>query len=499
VLFLDDDVLADPDLIDVHLACHEARSYDGAGNVVIGYILPYERPEAIHREMRLWWLDHYRRLQQNGATFTAFYTGNASVPREAALRAGGFDESLDYGEDVEFGYRLSLLGLQFIYEPRACVHTENLKSGTDLLRDMQRIGRGSARIYRKFPQTLPALPLSSYGETSLRMRMVRGLLLKIGQHGLGERLIDKAFSLWAEKHRASRLDRQAFELARSYHFWLGVRAEIENPEEWSKLTSAGVPVLVYHSLAPSNENADLYTIDKKRYSRQMRLLHLLGYNVLPLENIVETWERGDLPPACSIAVTFDDGYVNNMRYAWPLMRKFGYPATLFFVGGLEGKTNVWDQNGEDGTKPLLKYSQLRALDSTGFRPEAHTVTHPDLVTLSPQEAADEIERSKVQLEANLGRPVRLFAYPYGHHNPCLERVVENAGYKAAFTVERGLNTLRTPRFALKRVTISGDDNLLMFALKVYTGDDPLRYVPFVRQMIDRKGTRKRKPHTRKAT
>jgi glycosyltransferase involved in cell wall biosynthesis len=232
VLFLDDDVVADPNLVTAHLNSHKAgrTAGDARGLVVLGDILPDERPEAMHRQMRLWWLDHYRRLAAGKPTFAAFFTGNVSIEREAALTAGGFNESLDYGEDVEFGYRLSLLGLQFKYEPRAHASTMNVKSGAALLRDLHRSGQGSAHIDHKFPATLRDLPLSAYGETNLRMLLSRGLLLNLSRNRLIERTIDKAFTVWAESKMPTRLDRQMFELARIYYFWTGVREEVESRE-----------------------------------------------------------------------------------------------------------------------------------------------------------------------------------------------------------------------------------------------------------------------------
>ena len=489
VLFLDDDVVADPNLVTAHLDSHKSAriAEGGRGLVVLGDILPDERPEAMHRQMRLWWLDHYRRLAAGEPTFAAFFTGNVSIEREAALTAGGFDESLDYGEDVEFGYRLSLQGLQFKYEPRARASTMNVKSGAALLRDLHRSGQGNARIYHKFPTTLRDLPLSAYGETNLRMLLSRGLLLNLSRNRFIERIIDKAFAIWAESKMPTRLDRQMFEMARSYYFWTGVRAEIESREEWARLTSAGVPVLTYHSVEPSDSRkTNPYIVSKKRFSRQMFLLRLLGYRVMPLETLVNTWEQGELPPPRTMAITFDDGYSDNMLHAWPVLSGFGYAATLFFVTGLAGKASTWDEAVEGGPRPLLTYDELRKLDGQGFRVEAHTVTHPDLRALSQEAATAEIKESRRQLEANLGRTVNLFAYPYGHYNDCLQKEVESAGYKAAFSVRSGLNTLRTARFALKRTSITGEDNMLTFALKVWTGDNPLRYIPDIRRTVNRK-------------
>lgn len=500
VLFLDDDVIAGPDLLMVHLACHAAAAGDregtagpGApGTVVLGHIETTKRQEALHRQMHLWWLDHYSRLAQTQPGYAAFFTGNVSLPRQAAIEAGGFDESLDYSEDIEFGYRLRALGLRFRYEPRAFASTYNPKPASGLLRDLYRAGQGSVRIYRKFPEALPTLPLSAYGETNIRMRVVRGVLLALAEKPGGARLVNRAFSMWAASIREGKLDRQLFELARSYFFWRGVRAEVKDKGEWSQLTSPGVAVLTYHSVEPAPKGAmQRYTVDPMRFALQMRVLRLLRYRVVSLSSLVRMWSEGELPPPRCVAISFDDGYRDNMQHAWPILRKFGYGATLFFVSGLAGKSSIWDEGIEGGAKALLTWAELITLDKQGFRVEAHSVSHADLAGVSREVAEVEIAESRRILEEKLKRPVQLFAYPYGHYNSQVEGQVARAGYRAAFSVKRGLNTLRTPRFALNRVTISGDDNILMFALKVWAGDDPLRYLPGFRRIVDRKSKGKR--------
>src|SRR4029079_1982468 len=94
-------------------------------------------------------------------------------------------------------------------------------------------------------------------------------------------------------------------------------------------------------------------------------------------------------------------------------------------------------------------------------------------------AAREIIESRRQLEALLGRTVELFAYPYGHQDDAMQAFTAAAGYRAAFATVRGLNTPATPRYCLRRITVAGGDNLLLFGIKVWVGDDPLRPLPAI--------------------
>lgn len=467
VLFLDDDILAGPHMVATHLARH-AESEGGV--VVLGRIVPARVKGALHRQMAAWWREHYRDLSHKPASFTDLYTGQVSVPRAVALEVGGFDESLNYGEDVEFGYRLSMAGLPFVYSPQAASLDRNPKPAAGLLRDLFRSGQGSALIYRKWPGTLRALPLSAYGETNVRLRLARGALLALSQNQIAASALDWCFTRWAASKSRGGVARRMFELARGYYFWRGVRDQIGDSGDWARLASPGALVLMYHSVEPlKRKKSERFTTDTERFEQQMRLLARLGYCVLPLASIVGYLERGEMPPPRAVAITFDDGYRNNLTEAWPRLRRLGYPATLFFVTGKAGESS--------GPRPYLSWQEALQLDREGFSIEAHSVTHPSLYDISPEDADFEIRASRRHLEERLGRSVQLFAYPYGHCNEQVRELVASAGYRSAFSVAPGFNTLRTHRFDLKRVEIDGGDSMAMFALKIMLGENPFRHLP----------------------
>jgi len=480
VLFLDDDVAAEPDLIASHLRHHEpdssAERAGQRGAVVVGRIEPIPRPEVVHRQIRRWWGDHYRRLATRAPVFADVFTGNVSVPRAAALAVGGFDETLDYVEDVEFGFRLASAGLRIVYEAQAKVRTTNAKSGAALLTDLRRSGRGSVRVHRKHPEVLAELPLGGYGETNLRLRLAQGSLLWASRLPPIESAIRTIFEAWATRTRPSPLDRRIFDVVRAYEFWSGVRSEAQS-DEWSRYSSAGVPVLVYHSVQPRPAaDAGPYVVASSAFARQLSVIRLLGYTVRPLEEVVDAWTRGIPPPPRTLAITFDDGYRDNLVHVWPVLRRHSYAATLFVVPGLLGGSSIWDEGVGPGPRPLMTAAELVDLDRQGFRVQSHGVTHADLREVSATVAADEIVDSRRQLEKVLSRRVDLFAYPYGHDNATTRRLAAAAGYRAAFATRWGLNTAATPRFGLRRITVAGTDHLLVFAIKVWVGDNPFRHV-----------------------
>ena len=474
ILLLDDDVLAGPGLVAAHIARQDAAG----GVVALGRIESEFVPGALGRALAVWWEDHYGRLAARAPRFSDFFTANVSFPRAAGLAVGGLDERVAYGEDVEFGYRLAEAGLPFVYAPEAAARTRNPKPGRALLRDFYRQGEGNVLIARKLPGALPRLPLSAYGETNLRMRLARGALLRLAALPGGASLLDALFGRWAESRRSNLARRPLFELARDHYFWRGVRATVPGGAEWARLASPGAPILCYHSVRPGARAArNVYAVEPAQLARQLALLRRLGYRPMPLEALVAVWAAGGLPPPRAVAITFDDGYRDNLTHAWPVLRRFDCPATVFFVTGRAGGVSLWDARPNGGRQPLLTWDDVRWLDRVGFRAGAHTHTHADLTRVAPAEAEAELRLCREALQAQLGRPASLFAYPYGHNTGETQAQVAAAGYQAAFSMRPGLNTLHTPRYDYRRMEIRGTDSLLRFAVKLWTGDDPVRYLP----------------------
>src|SRR3989454_6488604 len=117
------------------------------------------------------------------------------------------------------------------------------------------------------------------------------------------------------------------------------------------------------------------------------------------------YRRGErvLPPR-AIIITFDDGYRSNRTIALPLLRQYGFGATIFLVAAYVGKTNAW--NRDELQDPLLGAAEIQAMQAGGEVDfGSHTATHARLTTLGPVDALRELRTSREQLGALLGRPV----------------------------------------------------------------------------------------------
>ncbi len=193
-----------------------------------------------------------------------------------------------------------------------------------------------------------------------------------------------------------------------------------------------IPILAYHRIVDELPQDDFYEICIRRelFERQMRTLAADGYTTLSLE-AASRLMRGRAPiPEKSFVLAFDDGYLDTFELAVPTLREVGFTATVFVVAGLVGRRSLWDA-GKCCTAPLMGWAHLEQLLRWGFSIGSHTVTHPELRYLRPDDARYEIEHSRRVLEDRLGVPITTFCYPFGQWDETSYRLVRAAGYAAA--------------------------------------------------------------------
>jgi len=151
-------------------------------------------------------------------------------------------------------------------------------------------------------------------------------------------------------------------------------------------------------------------------------------------------------------LTFDDGYVNVLRYGLEPLASTGFKAIQFLVADLLGSCNQWDVPQGEAAEPMMDPVQIREWLAAGHDIGSHTLTHPHLTQLPPALAREEITASRKKLEDLFGRAIEHFCYPYGDWNEAVRDVVAAAGYKTACTTDCGVNKATDSPFALKRFT-----------------------------------------------
>jgi peptidoglycan/xylan/chitin deacetylase (PgdA/CDA1 family) len=217
-----------------------------------------------------------------------------------------------------------------------------------------------------------------------------------------------------------------------------------------KLFETGVPVLTYHKLGPRSRGVRLkgLYVGEKLFARQLAELREAGFRTPPLTQVFPLAENSQK----QIALTFDDGFSNVLRHGLKPLAENKFHAIQFLVADLIGKTNEWEQREGEVREPLMAAAQIREWLAAGHEIGSHTLTHPFLTRIPPEQAREEIFSSKKKLEDLFGVPIEHFCYPYGDWNKTVSDLVIPAGYKTAFTTIPGVNTPSDSSFELKRFT-----------------------------------------------
>lgn len=228
---------------------------------------------------------------------------------------------------------------------------------------------------------------------------------------------------------------------------------------------ADTRILTYHSVGARDHEMNVARSD---FSEQMDWLgdHT---EVISLDDAA----RG----LAGVAITFDDGYADNLINAAPILQQHEYPATVFVVAGLLGSVLDHDRGREHSR--LLGEDELLALRDAGIEIGGHSMTHRRLSLLDSRSQRIEILGCKRALESLLSERVRAFAYPFGtlrDYDSETSKFVREAGYAHAVSNRYGPNVADADRFSLRRINIDRTDTLATFAAKVDGRLDALSYL-----------------------
>src|SRR5580704_3513329 len=248
-----------------------------------------------------------------------------------------------------------------------------------------------------------------------------------------------------------------------------------------------IPVLMYHSISEnlfgmSHPYFHINTLPDV-FSQQMRWLRNAGYRSIDLK---EAWtglqEGTDLSE--TIVITFDDGYRDFYTDALPTLKQCGFTATLFLA-----TDRIHDAPARIEGADYLTWSDVRELHAEGMRFGSHTVSHPDLRSLGPDQIEYELGHSKEVIEQHLGVPIESFSYPFGFPEEdknfarFLEDVLSNLGFDYGVSTILGRASRRSNRFFLPRLPVNTFDDLLLFRAKLDGGYDWLHWPQLFKKCI----------------
>lgn len=228
-------------------------------------------------------------------------------------------------------------------------------------------------------------------------------------------------------------------------------------------------ILMYHNVGKPRENAALRSlyVSPRMFKFQMRYLKTAGFKVVPLTEIA-TFVRNGGTGDRLVALTFDDGYRDFYENAFPVLKEYNFPSTVFLVSDLVGKENLWDSAGDKAREPLMDWDEILRLNKNGVAFGSHTRSHPFLSKLSVPQIEDEVSSSKSRIEERLQIPVESFCYPYGDYDDRVVAAVGKAGYTAAVTIRRGLVRRNDNPLELRRSFIRRGTHPFLFMYKVHS-------------------------------
>jgi peptidoglycan/xylan/chitin deacetylase (PgdA/CDA1 family) len=218
------------------------------------------------------------------------------------------------------------------------------------------------------------------------------------------------------------------------------------------------PVLMYHSVAPYEQDPYLVTVHPARFTQQLSWLHRRGLRGTSMRELLAARRAGvdrDL-----VGLTFDDGYADFIEHVLPALARFGFTATVFVIADLLGESNKWDAAGP--RKPLMTVDQIRHVAQLGMEIGSHSRRHVSLT--SPCDLIGEVSESRTILEDLTGEPIAGFCYPYGHVDALAVDAVRAAGYQYGCAIWR---SPLTSVYALPRIYVGDRDSALRLRVKWY--------------------------------
>ena len=243
------------------------------------------------------------------------------------------------------------------------------------------------------------------------------------------------------------------------------------------MTRAG-PVLMYHHVSP---NPGLVTVSPETFEEHMATLARKKYHALAADEFLEFLQGKRTLGGRNVLITFDDGYLDNYVYAYPILQRYGLKATIFAISGLIGAGAARTVLGAAKVLPatpdhrackaavaagradevMLRWSEIEAMEASGVvEIHSHTHTHQRWDQLHPEKTQRftaveaDLAAARAALKTHLGRESRHLCWPWGYFEPEYQSIAERSGFVAQYATARGVNvaggdTRCIPRLVMK--------------------------------------------------
>lgn len=223
-----------------------------------------------------------------------------------------------------------------------------------------------------------------------------------------------------------------------------------------KLTFAlnPIPILMYHYVGENPNPADLQrnylSVTPDKFEEQLTYLKNNSFTPVSLDDLYGIFNGQTQSPNKPVVLTFDDGYIDFYTTAYPILAKYNFKGVAFIPTGLIG------------TGYYMNWDQIREIQKSGLVTfEGHTISHPNLILLTPNEALRELKEGKEMLQSQTGYPVNFIAYPYGVSNYQVQELAKQAGFVGGVGTWPGKSFV--PGMNMPRIRVNGNISIGQFA------------------------------------
>ena len=458
ILFLDDDMICEPTLLEEHARLH----LEGAEAVIGDTPIDPDSPPGFLPESVGRWIASTR-VQDPLSPFDIF-TGQLSVRRSVFHHVGGFDADFTTGsafgnEDADFGVRL-LAGHDVRHNPEAISRQRYVVTPREYMERARLAAEADLRFVRKHPELARQL----FGAKGASTPLARFVYRPLTRLPLVTRLLAGAAIRTAEigsrtAFRSNRILARFFSGARSLAYWSELRRG-----GWFPLSNR-LLVLCYHAIQDQSSDPVLarYGVPPELFAAHLNSLARRGFTFVSPDALGALLTADAPLPRRAVLLTFDDCYSDLVELARDILHPRGIEALAFAVTGTA--TNEWDQAYGATKLQLLGQQELRELASLGIEIGSHSRSHREMPLLGAKRLFAETAGSATDLAAiGLPRP-RYFAYPYGAVDGATKAAAKDSGFLAAFGLRQRRLHRERDLFDLPRVIVLASDRGWRFSFK----------------------------------
>lgn len=220
---------------------------------------------------------------------------------------------------------------------------------------------------------------------------------------------------------------------------------------------------MYHRIAdvPGDRNS----LPPEKFEQQLQYLHSKGYTTINMDQLYCHYASGKTLPEKSVVLTFDDGYMDNLYTAMPIMQKYNMIGNVFAITNWIGKENRWENFGKKITRTMNKEELLEWV-AAGNYVGSHTCNHPFLANCPPVQLTQELSASRNYLCDLTHSDIISICYPYGSFNHEVIKASVESGYKIGLAIFNNAPIWKFNLLALPRIVIPAGQKMWEFKLKV---------------------------------